>query len=208
MTSALCDILNIKEIINDGAYEIGPLKHKVEDLPIVDIGAFIGISSAYLASSYPESKVLAVEPLQRNYDFLTANASLYGGQIVTKKCALMSQSGVTSVIESASRHPYMPLFSPGDGARKAMALSPLELIQSTGFSEELGILKVDIEGGEADLFGSGSMDEILERTRILMIETHDQFVPECTEAVEQAAANSSLILLSNNPHSIRVYSQV
>ena len=71
VSSALCDILNLKEIIVDGAYRLHPaLEAKVQGLPIIDIGAFVGISTTYFASRFPDSRVIAVEPQTRNYQIL------------------------------------------------------------------------------------------------------------------------------------------
>ncbi|MHB1865301.1 MAG: FkbM family methyltransferase [Candidatus Saccharimonadales bacterium] len=210
ITSALCDILNANEILNHRAYTLHHPKQEVDGLPIIDIGAFIGISAVYFASTYPNSTVHAIEPLARNYELLMPNAAAYRGRIITTRAAVLAGNGNASVVGSDRRHPYMPLFASsrvsieGDN-QTVRSIQPASLLDTVG--PAIGILKVDIEGGETELFGSGSMDPLLDITRILMIETHDQFAPGATKAVDQAATASGLTLTSENPHAIRVYTR-
>jgi len=57
------------------------------DLPavrlIIDCGAYVGFSSAYLLSKFPEAHVLAVEPDKKNYELLRQNLSVYGNRATT-----------------------------------------------------------------------------------------------------------------------------
>lgn len=215
VSSALCDILNLKEIIIDGAYSLHPeLEAKVQGLPIIDIGAFVGISTTYFASLFPDSRVIAVEPQTRNYQKLIRNTFPYRDQIFTIKAALQSNFGRSDILESRNRHPYMPLFVAKNSSdlvsQEVVTNVTPDTLLNSGLIDgsDIGILKIDIEGAERDIFTSGAINHLLYRSNILMVETHDQFVPGCSEAVNQVAMACDLELIGQNPHSISVYSRI
>jgi FkbM family methyltransferase len=51
-------------------------------------------------------------------------------------------------------------------------------------SKEIDILKLDIEGGELDLFLNP--DEWIDRVRSIVVELHDRIAPGCSNAFESA----------------------
>lgn len=50
---------------------------KINPKVIFDIGANIGITSIYLAKTYPEATIYSFEPLKDNFDILSRNASQF-----------------------------------------------------------------------------------------------------------------------------------
>ncbi len=59
-----------------------------------------------------------------------------------------------------------------------------QIMDASGFSE-VDLLKLDIEGAEADLFRDGPPDW-LKRVTNVAVELHDRFRPGCTERVLDA----------------------
>src|SRR6266850_347350 len=47
---------------------------------VIDCGAYVGYSSAYFLSRFPEAHVLAVEPDKKNYELLKQNLMVYGNR--------------------------------------------------------------------------------------------------------------------------------
>lgn len=209
ITSALADVCNAKEVLTGGAYALPPSMHdKLNGKPIVDVGAFIGISAAYLASQYKQSKVTAIEPLARNYDLLQRNAEEYGGQIQPVQAALLADAGPAKIVGHHIRHPYMPLFASSDiptqrGEESSLTtFSPQGLLDSLDNIDEIGILKIDIEGAEGEIFAASAMGAVLARTSVLLIETHDQFVAGSSLVVARAAQEAQMQASPVNDHTM------
>jgi hypothetical protein len=83
-------------------------------------------------------------------------------------------------------------------------ITPDEILESAQ-GNEIGILKVDIEGAERELFLSGAIDTLLRQAGVLLVETHDQFQPGASEAVYNAAIRSGMLASSANPHTEMYY---
>ena len=63
----------------------------------------------------------------------------------------------------------------------SLHLTPAFNLLSLGIpAEKVGILKIDIEGGELDLFKSDSKS--LKKINVIIIELHDRIVKGCTKA--------------------------
>ncbi|HEX5456024.1 MAG TPA: hypothetical protein VFW77_01525, partial [Candidatus Saccharimonadales bacterium] len=88
------DIGNFNEIIGQRVYAMpASLSERIKGLPIVDMGAYVGISAAYFASRHPDSHVLAVEPHDRNFRMLSGNTASYGNQIDIRQAAFVPREG-------------------------------------------------------------------------------------------------------------------
>lgn len=202
------DIYNYLEVIDREVYRLPKeTKPRVNGKQIIDAGAYIGLSAAYFASQYPDSPVLAIEPHSRNHRLLTENALPYGGQVEAVRAALSLGSEPVGARQQDSSSNYMAYLFAGEQsdddipqAEKCLALTPESLLGALPDAAEIGILKVDIEGAERDIFGSGAFDEVLSRTEFLLIETHDRFVSGSSQAVATAAARNDLVAMDVNPH--------
>jgi len=189
------DLANYTEIFREDVYALpSEIADTVDGKYIVDLGAFTGLATAYLASRYRKSQLLSVEPNPRNYELLAANAEPFGEQIKPLFAAVSPVPGVVGASHPrGDAHDYMSIhFAVGDTglepvplARVPEVVTPTDIVRQTG-EDAIGILKVDIEGAEQALFQSGAVDELLGRTAVLMIETHDRYVAGCTDAVRTA----------------------
>ncbi len=111
---------------------------------ILDAGAYIGDLTAWWGSKWPQTKICALEPDSRNYDFAARNLRPYGdkiellhGALWNKECFLTlagSETG-TSVHENAS------------ATQQVRAYTIPEIMSRNGW-DRISILKMDIEGAE------------------------------------------------------------
>lgn len=193
------DLHGYTEVFKDNAYSLPErLEDSVNGRQIVDLGGFTGMAAAFLASRHPDSPVLSVEPHHRNYTLLQTNAKPYGGQITPHFAAVSPVHGTALASHpSGQTHDYMGTnFSveAEDGFSNPVSLDTLpstivpEDILAEMEGDTIGILKVDIEGAERALFLSKGIHELLSRTAVLMIETHDRLMPGCEQAVHTAVA--------------------
>lgn len=204
LTTTISDLHNYHEIAKDRVYDLPrELDEEIDGRAIFDLGAYIGTSAAYFATRYPRSPVLAVEPNPRNYRLLQANAANYGDQISPRFAAVgLNNEPVGMMSHSPDNRSHMSnVFSSdydanGNGSQPARGVTPEDLVSTLGNEDRVGVLKVDIEGAETQLFGSTMIDPLLARTDILMIETHENFEigQGSSQIVAEAAGRSGLTL--------------
>lgn len=209
MTTSSADVATLLEIADRQVYKLPQnLAERVGDRPVVDIGAHIGLAAVYFANRFTESRVVSFEPNPRNYDYLLANSTAYNGQIEAVNAAVASQPGYAAGRAAGRTENHVTRIyqaSPSAGQEAVWAWSPEEIVQ--GVNEDIGLLKVDIEGAEKDLFGSGAMDELLDTTQVMLVETHDMYQPGSAQAVHEAALRSKMELYGDNGHTT-IYSRV
>jgi FkbM family methyltransferase len=142
---------------------------------IIDAGANIGASALYFHLTYPEAEILAIEP------------DLGNGALFRLNCNHIS---TISLIEGgiASRDGFMALQDPGLsdwGFRLAPATAGERCVPVHAAGRLLAekereglaplIVKVDIEGGESELFAQDTA--WLSSVPLLIIELHDWMLP-------------------------------
>lgn len=150
---------------------------------VVDCGANVGFSTVWFASRFPNSTVVAVEPDPANYAMLKRNVAQFGDRIVCMSAAVWPKDG-RAKIECDS-------YGWGTRIREALpyedgdvdAIS-LETLLSRFPGGGIDILKIDIEGGERELFCSEGIRTVLDRVGVMMIELHGQ---ECRRMFEAVA---------------------
>jgi FkbM family methyltransferase len=154
----------------------------------VDLGSNIGCASALFLSTFRQAVVLAVEPDPSNFERCEHNLAPYGDRVRLVRGAVWNSPGLLVLSRAAV----------DDGREWAIAVRP-----ATGNEEpsvvaydmpslldmcpggQIDLLKIDIEGGEAALFASGT-EAWLGRVRNICIELHD---PECRAALFAALEN-------------------
>lgn len=141
---------------------------------ILDLGANVGIASRFFASSFPAATILAVEPSSKNVKRLEANC-LGQKNIQVTQSAVGAASGMVK------------LFDPGKGNNAFRTFGNVsELIEEIPCYSVWDLLerqpgldpfmvKIDIEGAEAELF-SGNTDWV-NLFKVIIVETHDWMLP-------------------------------
>ncbi len=144
---------------------------------VVDCGANVGFSSAYFLSVFPSCHVVAIEPDKENFEALRRNLSSYRNSARVD----LINAGIWSITcrLAVSSESYR------DGrewARQVRLAGAYEQSQVDGISidtvltnsgfDRISILKIDIEGAEAIVFGSPRL-EWLEKVDNIAIELHD-----------------------------------
>jgi len=181
------DLANLREIFFDGSYDLGKFKHSSRARAfydrllaagkrpfILDCGAYIGLSTRYLADVFPEADIVAVEPSLLNYRQLEKNVA--GRSRITARHAAVGRPHTTVKIDNPA-HPKFVGFT-------VSACSPTDpdAIESLGVSDLLPgdaervpfIVKLDVQGAERDVFASSDW---LARVPIVLIELHDWRYP-------------------------------
>jgi FkbM family methyltransferase len=139
---------------------------------IIDLGANIGLSSAWFLSRFPNVKLLSVEPAPENFEACCKNLLPYGSRARAVLGAAWPHRTMLSLVRGRF----------GDGREWATQVadftsSPdvqgwdiLSLMKLADFPF-VDLLKVDVEGSELEIF-SGNSDDWLPLVRNICIELH------------------------------------
>jgi FkbM family methyltransferase len=146
---------------------------------IVDAGANIGGASLYFAHKYPNAKILALEPETSNFVLLKHNCAAMEN-IVPIQAALWAQSEYLTLADPDAEKWCFTVKPSCDGEQNIRGMTIEELMQEFGV-DHIDLLKMDIEGGEKEVFGSGPTPW-LDHVYTIAIELHDRYKPGCAQA--------------------------
>lgn len=150
---------------------------------IVDAGGYIGTAAIAFSKIFPQSTVISIEPSISNIEILRQNVKKHP-QIQVVHGALVGLKREVAIL-------YDPGFREW-GFTTALehetALDTNRMYQVPAFRisdlgadiAEIGLLKLDIEGGELEILTHDR--ESLSEINVLIIELHDRFLPGCEKA--------------------------
>lgn len=160
---------------------------------IIDCGANVGYSSAYLLSRFRNAHAIAIEPDAANHALLKKNLAPYGARAVTVQSAVWSHPAGLVLAEEGF----------GDGrewartvreakANEAPAMTAVDigtLLDNSGY-DRISILKVDIEGSEKVVFAA-NYEKWIDKVDNLVIELHGE---ECHSVFMSAIAGRGFVV--------------
>lgn len=153
---------------------------------IIDGGANVGHASIYFANRFPNAKIYAVEPEPGNVQLLRKNTSAYPN--VTVLAGGLWNRNTHLQIENPDAQPWaFRLIETTEEKNSFSAITIPSLLEQSG-AEYIDIVKLDIEGGERILFADPACQLWLERTRVLIVELHERYVPGCELAFFEAVS--------------------
>ncbi len=136
---------------------------------ILDLGANVGYASYYFSKSFPDAQIYALEPSGDNIMIMCLNLDP-GGNVSIREGGIWSSNAMLSMMSGFR-----------DGKEWSHQLVEDEGGDIQGFtvddmcSEEIDILKIDVEGAEFEMF---KKPDFLKRTKVLGVEIHH----ECGDA--------------------------
>lgn len=146
----------------------------------IDLGANIGLFSFMYAIKYPERKIIAVEPEQKNFSVLERNMQNLKN-VICLNCAVWFRNVYVKVNEST--YLVYPSNTPTEGGfyvseceqddeEGTYAITINDIVRKYKLKDYL--VKMDIEGAEYAIFENGDC-EWLNMCKTFVIETHDRF---------------------------------
>jgi FkbM family methyltransferase len=141
---------------------------------VVDAGANIGTTSVFYALAIPNAQVVAIEPDASNFGLLQRNVE--GLNVEAIHGAVSSTSGLARVIDPGIGHWGYRTESVGSNNDAAISTTVPRLTINDIYQKFSArcfpfIAKIDIEGGEEDLFSCST--EWVSATPVLIVELHD-----------------------------------
>ena len=138
---------------------------------VIDAGANIGAASRYFNEIYEKIKIVAIEPDAENASLTEANLSMTDATII--KGAVSSEDGVL-FINDIDFEPIGYRVS-RIGNKQVSAVSVPTIISKYAENTFPFLIKIDIEGGEIDVF-ERNIDWI-DLFPLIIIELHDWMLP-------------------------------
>jgi FkbM family methyltransferase len=181
------DIRVIGQIFHDNCYDLRRLRRFEQIIElvarnsaagrrplIVDAGANIGAASVYFAAKFPDALVMAIEPDFGNYELLAENTK--GLEVRPLHCALAASERRRRVIDVGEGFWGYRTQLLDDGEKGGVRSITMSRLYEAHAAECFPfIVKIDIEGGEKDLFSTDV--GWVHRTPLLIIELHDWLLP-------------------------------
>ena len=165
---------------------------------VVDCGANVGYSAAYFLARFPTSRVIAVEPDPANFEQLRRNVRPFGDRCIPIHAAVWSRPGDLVVRDVGYRGGgswAMQVAESADDGTRVRGVDIGSLLEESGH-ERISILKIDIEGAEAEIFSSG-YERWIDRVDNLVIELHDDTsFGQCSSIFHRAIAGRGFTVSS------------
>jgi FkbM family methyltransferase len=181
----------LENFSNTGIAELPPEEHFRTKIGgpnsrgiIIDAGGHIGSSAIALSKRYPNAQIVTIEPFFLNYILLRKNTSNFPN-IIPIHAALTAQgSGISELRTRASLASLTVLKNPLDFPNGKI----VEKVPNVNISDILRqhpqnnfwILKINIEGGEKEIFQDASSWK--NSVQCIYAELHDRITPGCREA--------------------------
>lgn len=185
---ATSDLPTFRQVILNREYDSPDLP--AQAATIVDAGGNIGLSAVVFAARYPTARLIVVEPDAANFALLARNTAAFGDRIVPERAALWTHDGeiafATQDAAGRSLGAWGGQVVAGAGGETVPCVTMDTLIRRHGL-DRIDILKVDIEGAEAEVFADRATGW-LDRVGMVIVETHDRFKPGSRQAVTEALA--------------------
>jgi len=134
---------------------------------ILDCGAHIGLAALWFAERFLRARIFAIEPAQENFDLLRRNVSAQPN--ITPIHAAIWDRDTRVDLVNADGEPWA-WAARESGSGEVQTVTVRDLLQREPNGVPL-IVKIDIEGGETELFRSNV--EWIEQAPLIIFELHD-----------------------------------
>lgn len=137
---------------------------------ILDAGANIGASAVFFGAHFPRAHIVALEPAADNFELLRANIA---GLDVDARCAAIgAQDGEVALVDPGEGEwGYRTVAGAGVPVHAASRL----VAEQLAAGRQPYIAKIDIEGGEDELFSRDTA--WVDQFPLLIVELHDWLLP-------------------------------
>lgn len=149
---------------------------------IIDAGGYIGTATIALKNIFPSAKLIVIEPSSENLEVLKQNvANLQNVKIIHGALVGTSETNIQLKNRGTGEWGFTVVAKPSDN-RNASFLQETPAFRISDLvnaGEKIGLLKLDIEGGELSLLehDMGSLRNI----DAVFAELHDRIIPGCVD---------------------------
>ena len=168
-----------RQVFYDRQYDLENI-FTVKGDRIIDAGANVGYAALYFDRIYAGSRIIAIEPDTNNFELLQKNVSQYPN-VTPLKAAIWNRNEGVSIANPDSLAASFMIEKADSNTIPGMTID--RILEEQGW-QGVDIVKMDIEGAEKEVFSEGA--DWLRKTRLLIIELHDRYKPDCTKTFFRA----------------------
>ncbi len=144
---------------------------------IIDAGANMGLAALYFANRFPESTIISIEPEKNNFELLRLNVKLYQTVFPIQRAISNSSGQLINIVDNNIGNwgfsTAIKTDSQGKKLKGSVKTISVKTILETYNLNYIDILKVDIEGGEQELF-EDNYEDWIPNTKCIIIELHER----------------------------------
>ena len=160
-------------------------KHQIDVNTIIDAGANVGYTAIYLSHFYKNMQLIALEPNKATFERLKMNMDLNNLDHVTLHQKGLWNKNTFLKADNSFRDKQAWSFrleETSNEREKLFEVVSMNSLLETNKLESVDFLKIDVEGGEKEIFNSEADLSWLKTVKVIAIEIHDEF--ECREDIE------------------------
>jgi len=190
--STVSSVLNLNKDLNS------------KESVLIDAGANVGFATIYLSQKKAFDKIFCIEPAKSNFEILRKNISSLNNSsnVMLLENALAARENESFQIENNFRDGKdwsITTTQSKNGEVKGITIN--EIIKEFDL-QEITLLKIDIEGAERFIFEESANLVFLERTKIIVIEIHDEF--NIRKDIYKILKNNNFLLIESGEVTIAI----
>ncbi len=144
---------------------------------IIDAGANVGYAALHLMNKFNGVKTISIEPDESNFKVLQMNCGGY--EKFEGICsAIWVNDGLVKISNPDSGKTGFRVEQVEENDPDGFPAVTIESVLANSGEDRIGILKLDVEGTEKELFEENYKSWI-DKVDVLIIELHDRFKPGC-----------------------------
>jgi FkbM family methyltransferase len=142
---------------------------------IIDCGGNIGLASIWFAMQFPDAVLYSVEPDRENFELLKLNTSNFGTRIRPLLGGIWNQSGFLKIVNPESGSAAFRVDISNERSDDSIRAYTIAEICALAGVESPFIVKIDIEGAQANLFMNNT--DWVSKTHLISLELDDWLLP-------------------------------
>lgn len=159
---------------------------------IIDCGGNIGLSAIWFAEQFPKAKIFCIEPEESNFEMLERNIHRYDRRVVAIKGGVWSEPGTLNIVNpDAGPSAFRVQLQDKPTSADTIRCYTMDELCTEASTTEPFIVKIDIEGAQADLFSKNT--DWVTRSNLIILELDDWQFPW------QGTSRSFFKCLSSHP---------
>jgi FkbM family methyltransferase len=156
---------------------------------IIDAGANIGLATVFFSKKFPEAKIISIEPEQNNFSMLESNTVSFKNVTCIKKAlSNIANRRINVVDKGLGNWGFVTQNqNQNDNSKIIDSVTTItidEILLDYNLNH-IDLLKIDIEGGEKQLFEC-HYENWLPKTKCIVIELHDGITIGCSTSFFKA----------------------
>jgi FkbM family methyltransferase len=167
---------------------------------ILDVGANIGASSALLAATFSEARIVAIEPDHENAVLCQRNLMPWH-----ERCEVLEVAAwpADATLRLEGQHSSVLSVRSDDGGHRVAAVAMNTLIERYASRHQIDFIKMDVEGAEQEILSKST--EWAARVRCISVEVHPPYsVEECTADLRRLGFQVHLEAAAREPRVIGI----